>query len=194
MHTDPYSLALALLAGIALAAACGLRAFLPLLALGLAARFLRIELQPSLAWVAGDVALVTLGAATVLEIAGDKVPVLDHVLDVAATLVRPVTATVAAYGLLVHWPTPWAQILAVLLGGSALALHAAKAKTRVGSTVVSGGAANPVLSVIEDVVSFALVAVAFLAPLLVALVLVFAFWLFTRAGRARRARRENPAT
>jgi len=130
----------------------------------------------------------------VFEIAGDKVPVLDHVLDVAATLVRPVTATVAAYGLLVHWPTPWAQILAVLLGGSALALHAAKAKTRVGSTVVSGGAANPVLSVIEDVVSFALVAVAFLAPLLVALVLVFAFWLFTRAGRARRARRENPAT
>jgi len=192
MHTDPYSLGLALLAGIALAAASGLRAFLPLLALGLAARFTHLELQPSLAWLTGDLALVALGAATVIEIAGDKIPAVDHVLDVLATFVRPVTATVAAYGLLVHWPTPWAQILAVLLGGSALVLHAAKAKTRLGSTVVSGGAANPFLSVIEDGVSFALVAVAFLAPLLVALVLLLAFWLFTRV-RGRRARQPRAA-
>src|SRR5437773_10868884 len=107
MPTDALSLALALLAGIALAAATGLRGVLPLLALGLSARLFGLELQPGLHWLTGDLALVVLGTATVLEIAGDKIPAVDHALDVVATVVRPVTAAIATYGVLVHWPTPW---------------------------------------------------------------------------------------
>src|SRR5439155_19117320 len=130
MQIDAVSLTLALLAGIAVAAASGLRAFLPLLALGLATRGFGLELHPGLHWLSSDLALIVLGTATVLEIAGDKIPVVDHALDLVGTVVRPVTAAIATYGVLVHWPTPWAQILALLLGGSALALHAVKAKTR----------------------------------------------------------------
>jgi hypothetical protein len=180
MHTDALSLALALLAGIAISAACGLRAFLPLLALGLGARFFGLELQPALHWLTGDLALLALGIATVLEIAGDKLPAVDHALDVVATFIRPVTAAIATYGLLVHWPAPWAQILAVLLGGSALALHVAKAKTRVGSSLLSFGLVNPLLSVVEDGMSVVLVLVAFLAPLLIAFVLLLVFLFLTR--------------
>ena len=119
-----------------------------------------------------------------VEIAGDKIPAVDHALDVVATFVRPVTAAIATYGLLVHWPTPWAQILAVLLGGSALALHAVKAKTRVGSSLLSFGLANPLLSVVEDIVSAGLVFIAFLAPLLMALVLLLVFVLLNRRRKA----------
>lgn len=180
MPADTVSLTLALLAGIAVSAACGLRAFLPLLAIGLGARFFGLPLQPSLQWLTGDVALVALGSATVLEIAGDKIPVVDHALDVVGTVLRPVAAAIATYGLLVHWPTPWAQILAVVLGGSALALHAAKANTRVGSSALSFGLANPLLSVVEDVMSAALVVIAFLAPVLVALLFLLVFVLLTR--------------
>lgn len=184
MHTDALSLTLALLAGIAVSAACGLRAFLPLLALGLGARFFGLELQPALRWLTGDLSLVALGSATVLEIAGDKIPAVDHALDVVATFVRPVTAAIATYGLLVHWPSPWAQIVAVALGGSALALHAAKANTRVGSSLLSFGLVNPLLSVAEDIVSFGLVAIAFLAPLLVALLLLLVFLWLTRRRKS----------
>ena len=189
MHTDALSLALALLAGIAVAAATGLRAFLPLLAVGLAARFAGLELQPGLHWLSGDLALVGLGTATIVEIAGDKIPAVDHALDVVATFVRPVAATVAAYGMLAHWPAPWAQLFAVLLGGSALALHAVKAKTRLGSSVVSLGLVNPALSVAEDVISAALLVVAFLAPILILLPLVLVLVLL-----ARRRGRMAPTT
>ena len=189
MPADFLSLTLALLAGIAVSAACGLRAFLPLLAIGLGARFFGLPLQPALQWLKGDLSLVTLGTATVLEIAGDKVPAVDHALDVVATFLRPATAAIAAYGLLVHWPSPWAQILAVVLGGSALALHAVKANTRVGSSVLSFGLVNPLLSIAEDVLSAALVAIAFLAPILVALLLLLVFVMFTR----RRSRGMPPA-
>ena len=180
MPADTLSLTLALLAGIAVSAACGLRAFLPLLAIGLGARFFGLPLQPALQWLKGDVSLVALGSATVLEIAGDKIPSVDHALDLVATFVRPVTAAIATYGLLVHWPSPWAQIVAVMLGGSALALHAAKSGTRVGSSVLSFGLVNPLLSVAEDVMSAALVVIAFLAPVLVALLLLLMFVAFTR--------------
>jgi hypothetical protein len=191
MQTDVLSLTLALLAGIAIAAATGLRAFLPLLALGLGARLFGIELKPGLHWLTSDLALIALGVATVIEIAGDKIPAVDHALDLVATFVRPVTAAIAAYGVLVHWPTPWAQVFAVLLGGSALAMHAAKAKTRIGSSVLSLGLANPFLSIAEDVMSAGFILIAFLAPILVAFVLLLVMLLF--AGRRRRPTPAAPA-
>lgn len=72
-------------AGIVLAASAGLPAFMPLFGIGLAARLLDWPVAPSLAWMASDAGLVTLGVATVLELAADKVPVLDHVLDLVHT-------------------------------------------------------------------------------------------------------------
>ncbi len=192
MPAHPLTLALALLAGIAISAACGLRAFLPLLALGIGARWFGIELQPALRWLSGDAALIALGTAALIEIAGDKIPVVDHALDAVATVVRPATGAIAAYGVLVHWPTPWAQILALLLGGTALALHAVKAKTRLGSSVLSLGLANPVLSVAEDVTAVSLIAIAILAPVLVALLLLLVFLLGSGRRRADSAAAHRP--
>lgn len=185
MTSHSVSLVLALLAGIAIAAASGLRAFLPLLGLGLAARFAGLELHPGMRWLTSDVALIALATATLIEIAGDKIPVVDHALDAVATVVRPATAALATYGLLAHWPTPWAQILAVLLGGTALALHVVKAKTRLGSTALSLGFANPILSTIEDVVSITFVVIAFLAPVVVALLVLLLVLLLTRRHSVR---------
>jgi hypothetical protein len=183
------SLWLALLTGVGVAAACGLRAFLPLFALGLGARFGVIELEPHVRWLAGNEALACFGLATVVEILGDKVPVVDHVLDTIGTFLRPLAAWLGAYAVLVHWPTPWGQIVAIVLGTGALALHALKAKLRLGSTAVTLGTGNPLLSLAEDLGAVLLLLTALLVPALILVVLI-ALALFAWRRRGRGMRRE----
>jgi hypothetical protein len=184
------------MSGVAIAAACGLRAFLPLLLLGVAARAGWVELVPQAAWLASDLALGALAVATVVELAADKIPVVDHVLDGVATVLRPAAAWLGAYALLAHWPAPWGQILAIVLGTLALVVHGVKAKLRLGSTTLTLGQANPVLSVAEDVAAAAGVAIAVLAPLLAILILAtiaVAVVAVLRRPRVRRASPEAPA-
>jgi len=179
---------LALLSGVAVAAACGLRAFLPLLLLGLAARTGLLQLRGGAEWLASDLALIALGVATVLEVAGDKIPVVDHALDAVGTVLRPAAAWLGAYAVLQSWPTPWAQIAAVVLGSTALGVHLLKAKLRLGSSAVTLGSANPVVSVIEDGIAFLTMVVAVLAPVVAIVVPV----LLVMAFRRRQSR--GPAT
>jgi hypothetical protein len=136
--------------------------------------------------MAGDPALWALGIATVLELAGDKVPVVDHALDAVGTLIRPAAAWLGAFALLQGWGSPWAQIAALVLGAGALAVHGAKAKTRLGSSLATAGHANPLLSVLEDSGAIVLVVTAILVPLL-ALALVLALVWVARRWRRRGA-------
>jgi hypothetical protein len=96
---------------------------------------------------------------------------VDHALDAVATVLRPLAGGLAAYAALAHWPQPVALAFALIAGAGAFGVHVLKAKTRVGSTALTGGAANPVLSAAEDFSAFGLAAAGVLLPL-VALVLV----------------------
>ncbi len=184
---DPSSLpavVFALLGGIALASACGLRAFLPLFALSLATRAGLAHLAPGAAWIGSTTALWTLGVATALELLADKVPIVDHVLDAVATFVRPAAAAVAGWATFGAVDPSLSWIAAVVLGAGALGVHALKAKTRLGSTALTLGHANPILSAGEDVAAALLSASAFLAPLLAAILVVGGMiWLVTRRRR-----------
>lgn len=184
-HFDP-RLLLALASGIVIAATCGLRAFLPLLGLGIAARLNLMPLAASLHWLQSDLALVALAVATLAELAGDKVPILDHALDAVGAVVRPAAAAFGSFVVLQGWPEPWGALIAIVLGGLALGVQGAKAKARVGSTVVSLGHANPVLSVIEDVVALTGTILALVLPALALTLVVIGLWLVF--GRRRRAR------
>jgi hypothetical protein len=135
---------------VGIAAACGLRAFLPLLCLGVAGRFAHLPLESHVQWLTSDVSLIALGAATVFELVGDKIPVVDNALDVIGVGIRPAAAWLGAYALLVHWPEPWGAIVALILGGGALALHVLRAKLRLGSTFLTAGVANPFISLSGD--------------------------------------------
>ena len=192
MEVHP-SLLLALAAGIAISAASGLRAFLPLLGVGLAGRFLGLPLAEGTQWLRGDLALIALSVAAVVEIAADKIPVVDHALDVVGTLIRPAAAMVASYAMLDQLPAPWSAIAALALGGGALMVHAAKSKVRVGSTATTLGAANPLLSLVEDGTVITIVVIAILVPLLALAVMVLTFVLFVRWLRGRRRRPVAPA-
>ncbi len=181
------TLALALCSGIGIAAATGLRAFLPLLAVGLAGRLGLLELRPGSQWLASDPALWAFGTATVIEIAGDKIPLVDHALDAVATVLRPAAAWIAGFAVLAGWGTPWAQLAAAVFGAGAFAVHAAKVKTRLGSTALTFGHGNPLLSVLEDGTAVVLLALAVIVPLVALVVLAGAAWLAVRGFARRRA-------
>jgi uncharacterized membrane protein len=175
---------LALAAGVALSAASGLRAFLPLFALGVASRLGWVDLHTGAEWLASNPALVCFGAATVIEIAADKIPAIDHVLDAISTPLRPLAGALAAYAVFVHWPAPWGQIVALVLGAGSFLVHMAKAKIRLGSSAVTLGAGNPVVSVAEDGIALSIVVIAIVLPIVAALVLIALVWMLTRKRRA----------
>ena len=181
-----WNVPLALAAGVVIAAACGLRAFLPLLAIGLATRAGLVSLRPEVRWLGDDAALIALVAATIVELAADKIPLLDHALDAVSTVLRPVAAAIAAFAVLSPVPSPWGPMIALVLGSSAFGLHAVKAKARIGSTALTAGVANPVLSVVEDVSAFSLTLVAVVAPIVALVLLVLLVWSVSRFWPRRR--------
>src|SRR5688572_15648537 len=81
---------------IGLAACAGLRAWLPLLLAGLLAKAGWLTLGPSFMFLADTRALVLFAAATVVEIAGDKIPAVDHTLDAISTVLRPASGALLA--------------------------------------------------------------------------------------------------
>ncbi len=167
------TLVLAALTGLALAACAGLRVFLPLFAAGAAARFFDWPLASNVAWLAGDAALVTFGVASAVEIAADKIPALDHALDIAQTFLAPAAGAIVAMSALSDLPPSTALALGIVTGAPiAGGVHLLAAATRVKSSILTLGAGNPVLSVIEDVLAGLGVVLAFAVPAVVVIGIV----------------------
>lgn len=180
--------------GFALAASVGLRAFLPLLVAGLLARQGILPLGPSFAWMASTPALIVFGSAVVFEILGDKVPFLDHLLDAGGVFVKPLAGTLLAASLFTQLDPLMAMTLG-LVGGGAIAgvVHAFKGTTRVASTGMTGGLGNPVLSFFEDGVATLGIVLAFLLPVLAAL-LALAILIYCGVKLTRGMRRRSRAS
>ena len=185
------------LLGLGLASATGLRTFLPLLMLALAARFelFGVRLIDQMDWLVSWPAIAALATATVAEFAGDKIPAVDHALNAIGYVTRPVAGAVAAGS--VFWAVdPAAAAIAGIIVGApaALAFNAAQTGARVGSTATTGGLGNPVVSLIEDVLAVLTVIVAFLAPVIVpVLLIVLAIVVFRLARRLRDGRATRAA-
>ena len=69
--------------GVVLAATAGLRAFLPVFSASLAAWTTDLPLPATLAWLERPQTVLIFGVATLLEILGDKIPVVDHAVSCA---------------------------------------------------------------------------------------------------------------
>ncbi|HOX24733.1 MAG TPA: DUF4126 domain-containing protein [Candidatus Krumholzibacteria bacterium] len=161
------------LLGLGLAAAAGLRVFLPLLIAGLAARLGHLELAGGFAWLTSTPALVAFAGATVLEIAAYQIPWLDHLLDVIATPLAAVAgtlimaATLLDLGPAVRWP------LAIIAGGGVASLvQAATVGVRLASTTTTGGLGNPAVAAGETGGSAGLGLLAILVPVVAGLVVL----------------------
>ena len=148
--------ALQLATGIGLAACAGLRAFLPLLVAGAAARVGWLDLGTDFAWLAATPALVILATATVAEILADKIPAVDHALDAAATVIRPLAGALLVASTLGQASPRMAAILGLIVGAPvAGGLHLLKSKARLITSAATLGIANPAQSAVEDAASLA---------------------------------------
>ena len=179
------SVGLSVVTGIALAAAAGFRAFVPLLAAGLAIHFGIIEPAPGFAWLGEPVALIAVTVATLLEIAAYYIPGVDHALDLIAAPIALAAGVVVAASVMTGLPD-WLRWLAAIVAGGA-ATTAAYTLTSLGrakSTAFTGGMANPVYSTGELIGSALLAALAFLLPI-AALVAIAAFVVFAIRRRRR---------
>lgn len=196
---------LELLTGSGLAVAAGLNAYIPLLILGLAGRFLGfVHLPDNWAWLSNPWVLVILGVLLVIEIVADKIPIVDSINDWLQTIVRPVAGGIAfgtgsASGTAVvkdpasfFTSYAWVPIaIGVLL---ALATHITKMASRPVMNAMTVGVAAPVVSTAEDFGSVILSFVALVVPVLVivgivGLVIGFTA-LFRRRFRQRRVAEE----
>ncbi|CAN5128278.1 DUF4126 domain-containing protein [soil metagenome] len=195
------------LTGTGLAAAAGLNAYIPLLAVGLGARFFDwIQLPPAWAWLENPWVMVIIGVLLVVEIVADKIPAVDTVNDWIQTIVRPAsggilfgtgttsqTATVtdpASFFASNQWVP---IVIGILLS---LFVHVGTTMARPAANAMTAGIAAPVLSTLEDGASIVLSVLALLFPVLVIIALgglvVGLVAVFRRVRRARRDRKHAP--
>lgn len=170
--------------GIGLAAAVGLRIFLPLLALGIAGRTGFVDLASSFEWLATTPALVMLGVATLLEVGAYYVPGLDNVLDALATPTAIVAGALAAAAVMTELPPIVKWTTAVIAGGGVAGMtQGLSALVRAKSTVTTGGLGNPLVATSELGGSALLTALAFFAPVIALILVVLLVWAIIRLGR-----------
>jgi len=161
--------ALTLFQAFGLSASAGLNAYIPLLIVGLAARFTdAFTLSGPFALLENVWVLATLGVLVLVEGLADKVPVLDHLNDILATFIRP-AAGALLFASSAGVATDMSPILAAVLGLlTAGVVHGAKATARPVVTSTTGGLGNPVISAVEDVAAALTSILAVFMPFLVA--------------------------
>jgi hypothetical protein len=193
---------LEVLTGTGLAASAGLNAYIPLLTMGLLARFTdTIDLPTGWNWLSNGWVLLILALLLAIEVVADKVPVVDHMNDVVQTVVRP-TAGGLAFGagsssetVTVTDPASffsshqWVPIAAGVI--IALVVHGVKAASRPVVNATTAGFGAPVASTTEDISSVVLSLLAILVPILVLVGLVVLIIAGVWAIRRRRKRRRE---
>jgi hypothetical protein len=191
-----------LLTGTGLAASAGLNAYIPLMVIGLLARYTDlIDLPAGWQWLSNGWVLVILGVLLAIEVVADKIPLVDHANDVVQTVVRP-TAGGLAFGAgassdTVRVTDPGSfftsnQWVPVVLGVViALVVHGAKAAARPVVNATTAGLGTPIISTAEDATSVFMSVIAIILPMLVLLLLVGMVFGFAGLVRRRRRRRDE---
>ena len=190
------------LTGTGLAASAGLNAYIPLLTMGVLARWSDlIDLPGGWQWLSNGWVIGILAVLLAIEVVADKVPVVDHANDVVQTVVRPTagglafgagssseTVTVADPGAF-FTSHQWVPIAAGVV--IALCVHGVKAASRPVVNATTAGVGAPVASTAEDFSSVVLSLLAILVPVLVLLGLALLVVAGVLILRRRRQRRRN---
>lgn len=175
----------------------GINAYATFLIYGLLARFFPSFVGTSelSSFLSSTPVLITLAVLYMIEFVADKIPAVDHAWDVIHTFIRPLAG--ALIGFVSASPDASDGLVvtaAILGGGAALGSHVAKASLRAASTATTGGTANPILSILEDVFVLVQAIISIFLPYLVLAFLLFvalpAFFILL-AVMKRRADRET---
>ena len=168
--------------GIGLAASAGFRVFLPLFAVSLGAHFGQdlIQLNENWQWIGGWPAMITLGVATLIEIAAYYIPVVDNFLDTIAVPVAAIAGTLLMASTLLDTGGMATWALAIIAGGgTAAAVSGTTAATRAASTGTTGGTGNFLVNTGETAAASVLSLASLIwAPLAFVLVLILLYFIY----------------
>jgi len=158
---------LSILSAFGLSTAAGLNAYIPLLTVGLLARYTElIRLNAPYDVVEHPVFLLVVAVLALLDLIGDKIPAVDHTLHLAGMVISPAAGAIvflAANSSTGAVDPVLAAICGVLAAG---ATHIGRSAVRPVATATTGGAANPVVSAIEDATSLLVSILSVVAPIL----------------------------
>lgn len=176
-----FDLALSVALGIGLAAATGLRLFVPMLVASAAAYTGHLPLSENFAWLATLPALILLGVAAAVEILAYYIPGVDNLLDTLATPLAFVAGTIIAAAVMTDLPPMVKWAAAVIAGGGIAGLtQSVTTVVRAKSTVLTGTLGNPAIATAEFGGSLLVSLLALAAPLLTLLAVVLLLWLAVR--------------
>lgn len=174
-----------------LSASAGLNAYIPLLLVGLLARYQPELLHLNQPWdtLTNPWIILLLCVLVIIEMIADKVPAVNHLNDLIQTVIRPAAGAIA-FAASANVITDVSPVLALaaglLVAGS---VHVAKAGAlRPAVTATTGGAGNIPVSIAEDVVSFVVSILAIILPVLIGTLLVvlaafIIYWLYKRTSK-----------
>jgi len=173
-----------------LSASAGLNAYIPLLLVGLIARYTDLmNLNAPWDTLSNPWIILMLSGLVIVEMLADKVPAVNHLNDLVQTLIRPAAGAVA-FAASANVVTDVSPVLALACGLLvAGTVHVAKAgAVRPMVTATTGGAGNIPVSIAEDVVSTVLSILAIVLPILVGTLMVvlaafIVWWLYRRSNR-----------
>ncbi len=185
---------LSILSAFGLSTAAGLNAYIPLLTIGLLARYTDlVRLNAPYDVVAHPVFLLVVAVLTMLDLIGDKIPAVDHALHLAGMVISPAAGAIvflAANSSTGAVDPVLAAVCGILAAG---ATHIGRSAVRPVATATTGGVANPVISAIEDVTSLLVSFLSVVAPVLaVATLALFVIVAVRGVRRIRRRRRTSP--
>ena len=138
-----------------LSASAGLNAYIPLLLVGLLAKYTNlIHLNQPWDTLASPWIILMLCVLVIIEMLADKIPAVNHINDLIQTLIRPAAGAIA-FAASANVVTDVSPVLALAAGLLvAGTVHVAKAgAVRPMVTATTGGAGNIPVSIAEDVVS-----------------------------------------
>lgn len=155
----------AILTGLGLSAAAGLNAWAVLLLFNGLALLLPQEFPgPAAAFLSSQTVLTASLVLFLAEFVADKIPFVDHLWNLAQTLLRPVAGALLMLAAVPVSSTAGRVALAVAGALATLATHFAKSTTRLTSTAATRGFAQVALSLAEDAFAVALGALVFFVP------------------------------
>ncbi|WNM25260.1 DUF4126 domain-containing protein [Demequina capsici] len=189
----------AALTGAGLSAAAGLNAFIPLVIVGIFARFTDVvELPDQLMWLQSWPVLILGLVLLAAEVVLDKIPGVDTVNDLIQTAVRPLvggvifaaSASAAEFDDHRFW-TDHPLIAGIVGAVIAAVVHISKTASRPAVNASTGGTGAPLASFAEDAIAVGLSFLAIFIPVLVVIVFVVLGVMFYRIVTSGRRRRKH---
>ena len=177
-----------ILGAFGLSASAGLNAYIPLLVLGLLAKYTHlITLSEPWDALTSGWAILALVLLSLVEFFADKIPAVDHINDAIQTFIRPTAGAIlfAASAKSVSDVNPVLALVAgLLVAGTVHTVKSVAVRPMV--TVTTGGMADPVVSALEDGVAVVVSVLSVVLPVLVIFFLALVIWTAVRWIRKRR--------